>query len=138
MNESHPHSERKTRPVNAGIAHILVRDSADGVEVIHAFGDLDLSCSAELESMIVALSSEMRAPAVVVNLSACHYLDSTILTVFVRASRELSERFAVVVPPDNPVRRIFAIVGLDTVLGIDDSLEACAERMEFALPQAQR
>ena len=121
--------------ITRGKAHVLVRDGSKDFEVVHAFGDLDISCADELESMLVALSSQDHAPAVAVDLSACHYLDSTILTVFVRAARALDERFAIVIPTGNPVRRIMRIVALDQVVHIEETVEGAAQSLGATLPQ---
>ena len=121
-------------PVIRGADHVLVRDSSKDFEVVHVFGDLDLSSADELESMLVALSSQKHTPSLAVDLTACHYLDSTILTVFVRAARELDDRFALIIPTGNPVRRILHIVALDQVVHIEESLQEAAQSLGVTLP----
>lgn len=125
---------KHAQSLNRGNAHLLVRDRSKDLEVVNAFGDLDLASAQELESMLIALSTQDHAPALVADLSACHYLDSTILTVFVRTARRLGNRFGLVIPAESAVRRIFRIVGLDTVIPIDESLDLAAARLHKTMP----
>ena len=128
-------NQAKVVPLNsAAHPHVLVRDGSADLEIVQVFGDLDLACADELESLLHGLATQPHAPAIAVNLTACHYLDSTILTVFVRASRELGDRFALIVPKGSSTHRILQIVGLDKVLHIDETPEALAESFGVTLP----
>jgi anti-anti-sigma factor len=57
----------------------------------------------------------------VVDLTACNYLDSTILNVLIRAANAALNRVGVVVPADSRVRRIFNITGLEDALRLSGS-----------------
>ena len=128
-------NQTKVVPIHqAPHPHVLVRDGSDDLEIVQVFGDLDLACADELESMVQQLGSQHHGPAVAVNLTACHYLDSTILSVFVRAAREFGTRFALVVPDKSPAHRILEIVGLDMVLHVDETPEALAASLGVTLP----
>ncbi len=135
MNEAKVIPLQTLSRLNRGTTHVFVRDYSDDLEVLHVFGDLDLACAQELESMLVELSSQEHEPAVAANLTACNYLDSTILTVFVRASKELGPRFTLVVPQNSPIRRILRIVGLEKILQIVEDTDSAATAMGATLPR---
>ncbi len=135
MNEAKIIPLQTASNLHRGTTHVFVRDYSEDMEVVHVFGDMDLACADELESLLVGLASQKHEPAVVVNLTACHYLDSTILTVFVRASKALGPRFALVVPSASAVRRIFQIVGLDRVLQIMKCVDEASTSLGVALPR---
>jgi len=134
MNEPNvvPFRRPKQHAVERG--YLFVRDSSSDLEVVHAFGELDLACAKELESTIVALSAQPHEPAIIVDLTACNYLDSTILTVFVRAARLLEARFTIVVPANNPVFRVIRIVGLNQLVPIFEKIDMAASQMEVTAP----
>lgn len=87
----------------------------DDGTVISVHGEVDLASSPELETLIGA--TDPRA-LLVLDLSACTYLDSSVLSVFVRAYKARSERLSVVVPPGARIRRLFALTKLDEVLTV--------------------
>ena len=87
----------------------------DDGTVLSVHGEVDLASSPELETLIG--ETDARA-LLVLDLSACTYLDSSALSVFVRTYKARSERFAVVVPPGARIRRLFALTKLDEVLTV--------------------
>jgi anti-sigma B factor antagonist len=97
---------------------------------VHAFrlsGELDQASAPELrEPLIEAIDSG--AKRVLIDLSDCGFIDSTGLSVLVRAQQQLhaeegnSRRLAICCP-DEDVRRLLEITGLDRAMELHDSRE---------------
>lgn len=121
--------EHEREPVPA--SYQLIRETIGDVEILRALGELDLATAPELEANLRSIGSRNGVRAIVMDLTDCRYLDSTTLAVFVRVTRDFDERLSLVVPPDNRITRIFAIVELDRLLQIDASMSAAAERIGF-------
>lgn len=82
---------------------------------------MDYSSSAQLEAAIDRARSA--APqSVTVDFTECRYIDSTVLTVLIRASKTLEDALRIVIPRNSHIRRIFTITNLDRVLNIDERL----------------
>jgi anti-anti-sigma factor len=92
----------------------FIREHADFHDVIHVYGDVDLSNSSELEHAISGLRSVDRG--VVVDLSNCVYMDSTALTVLVRAKKNLGHDFRIFTQPSGNVARLLEVSGLSGFL----------------------
>jgi anti-sigma B factor antagonist len=99
----------------------IVRENGAGYDVVYVFGEVDLITSPELEHALAA-SGEGDNLVVVVDFSECRYLDSTTFTVLVRAKKALGDRLRVVVPDQLPIRRLFDITNLTTVLRVEPTL----------------
>ena len=100
---------------------VMVRESLPWAEVLSVSGELDLAVVPQFGS---ALEELLRGSLpVVLDLSGCSYLDSTILRVLVGASNSAPSRFAIVVPEGARVRRVFQVAGLDSALPIGKSRE---------------
>jgi anti-anti-sigma factor len=100
---------------------VMVRESLAWAEVLAVSGELDLAVVPQFGS---ALEELLRGSLpVVLDLSGCSYLDSTILRVLVGASNNAPKRFAIVVPEEARIRRVFQIAGLETALPIGKSRE---------------
>jgi anti-anti-sigma factor len=100
---------------------VMVRESLAWAEVLAVSGELDLAVVPQFGS---ALEELLRGSLpVVLDLSGCSYLDSTILRVLVGASNSAPKRFAIVVPEEARIRRVFQIAGLETALPIGKSRE---------------
>jgi anti-anti-sigma factor len=116
---AYPQEDRNVRdletiPVN-GKHHdvaqnaIILESRPDG-EILHVFGEVDLTSVDELRSAIDRAAAS--GPHVIVDLEPCTYIDSTILSVLMRASDTYAGRFQIVVPPTGIVRRVFTITSL--------------------------
>jgi anti-anti-sigma factor len=96
-------------------------------------GEVDVSTVAGLTA---ALDDAIResAGAFVVDLTAVDFLDSTGISVLVRARALLArdERALAVVCPPGPVRRIFEVSGIADLLALFDSREAAAAALRPA------
>jgi anti-anti-sigma factor len=95
--------------------------------VLSLTGELDISSAGRVEKEI-SRAEERRPGALILDLSALEFMDSTGLRIVVSAdarARERGGRFAVVRGPD-AVQRIFRITRLDERLEILDSAESGA------------
>jgi anti-anti-sigma factor len=91
-----------------------VERRAEGT-ILSVHGEVDVASSPQLEAMIAETDPKGR---LVVDLSGCTYLDSSVLTVFVRIYKARAERFALVIPLDARIRRLFTLTKLDEVLTV--------------------
>ena len=87
--------------------------------VVNVRGDVDLGNAKELAETLDVAS--IGSP-VVVDLSACSYLDSTGLSVFVRHERLRRRRTAIVAPPGNRTLHLLEITGLALTLNVVPTL----------------
>ncbi len=90
----------------------LEHDPVDGSHLIVAAGELDLASTSEM-SAIFAMSAAGPQLAVVLDLNAVDFIDSSALGTILRAAKEIEacgKRLHVVVP-DGPVRRLLEITG---------------------------
>jgi anti-anti-sigma factor len=101
-------------------------DRGVATAVVRVRGELDYSSSDRLGSAIEG-TQQADAQPVVVDLSECRYIDSTVLTVLIRASKTLGDTLRIVVPLDSHIRRIFAITNLDRMLNLDEKFEGSPE-----------
>jgi len=103
-----------TLPVNGKhhdvAQNAIILESRPEGEVLHVFGEVDLTSVDELRSAIDKAAAS--GPHVIVDLEPCTYIDSTILSVLMRASDTYAGRFQIVVPPSGIVRRVFTITSL--------------------------
>jgi anti-sigma B factor antagonist len=105
---------------------IRVETTSDAV-LVRAEGELDAFAAEDIGAAFV---EACEASAVVTDLTAVSFLDSTALGLIVRGVREIAERGARarVVLPRTTARRIFEITTLDRVLPVSASRgEALAE-----------
>jgi len=94
---------------------------------VHAFelrGELDQASAPELrEPLSDAIDSGARR--VLIDLSDCGFIDSTGLSVLVRAQQQLANdgdgRQLAICCPDSDVRRLLEITGLDRAMGLHDT-----------------
>ena len=96
---------------------------ARGGSLVGVNGELDMATSAELESALERTNPRER---VVVDLTACHFLDSSAIRVLVRGAvraESAGGRFSLVAP-DPRLRRVLEIAGLEAKLPIHPTVEA--------------
>jgi anti-anti-sigma factor len=79
------------------------------VTILAIAGELDLSVADEIESLV---NKTILAGRAIVDLTHCTYIDSTVLSVFVRLTARHDEHFAMVVPLGSKSRRIFEVTQL--------------------------
>ncbi len=98
----------------------------DGAATISVRGEIDMATAARLEEPLGA-AIERGVPTVVIDLSGCEFLDSSTLSLLVRAHRDLAargRRLSLVVPPTKAIRSIFVFAQLDGLLEIEPDWEA--------------
>jgi|SRR5579862_762066 len=101
---------------------IVVHDdiaSADA-HVVHVFDEIDIDNSKDLEAEIMGTDARQ---FIVIELSDCRYMDSSGITVLMRAYRHFGERLRIVVGLRSNVGRVISMLGLHGVLPLADSLE---------------
>jgi anti-anti-sigma factor len=96
-------------------------EQRDSVNIVSPRGELEMTTTGELFSVIKRAGEHDRP--VVVSMSECRYCDSTGLSVFIRAKKALGRRFAICVPADAPVRRIFEVTNMLQHLSVFERLE---------------
>jgi anti-sigma B factor antagonist len=99
--------------------------------VVRGSGELDAFAAPDLAA---AFERVRAAPAVVADLAAVSFLDSTALGAIVRAVRALDDGGVPVrvVLPRGSARRIFEITTLDRVLPVAETRDAAFAALELA------
>ena len=104
----------------------LVDENLTWAHVLAVHGELDIGVAAAFSE---AIEERLRQPfPLILDLSACPYLDSTILNVLIRSANAAPGRIGIVVPSTARVRRIFNIAGLEDALHLAESRDALQVR----------
>jgi anti-anti-sigma factor len=101
----------------------IAQDSAE-VAVVTLRGEHDLHSWSEVT---LALANASQRRSVLVDLSACTFLDSSMLTALLVTAKQLRLRggaLAIVVPPDAQVRRIFEIMNVHMLVAVHETRAA--------------
>lgn len=106
----------RSRDAKRGADYALVTESSDNAETLHAIGVLDIFMASELEFAIADVAAAQKP--VVLELSDCRYLDSTIISVLIRSHRTLGSGLQIVVKAGSNVDRLLRIARLHDVLPI--------------------
>jgi anti-anti-sigma factor len=103
----------------------IVLDRRGGNVVGRISGEVDMSNAAYVrEQLLTSMPND--ALALVLDLTACRYLDSAAIEVLFDLSRRLKRRrqeLRVVVPPDSPLRRVIQLTEVHTAAPVFESLE---------------
>ena len=96
----------------------------DGSHLIVASGELDLASTSEM-SAIFAMAAAGPQDAVVLDLMAVDFIDSSALGTILRAAQQLegAGKRLHVVAPEGPVRRLLEITGTAQRFTLHDSRE---------------
>jgi len=122
------HSSR-LRPVEALIPScVILRDGVDRSDVIRIVGEADLGFASQLKETLESVGAAGRP--MVLDLSACRYFDSTIISALLWAVKQFGQRFALVIPDDSPLLRILRICELEDALPIEQSILRAARRVQ--------
>ena len=111
-----------------------VREASPHGEVLHVFGDVDQTTTEELETAIDEAAAG--GATVIVNFARCRYLDSSGLTVLLRAHKRYGAAFVVLVKPRTVIARVVQITRLDHVLTVITELQPLDGRSEQILLDA--
>jgi anti-anti-sigma factor len=105
----------------------IASSAAGRVTVVAVSGEVDMTTAPDLLRALELVSDQ--SEGVVVDLTATTFLDSSGLNALLTGRRVLEERgiaLHVVLPEDNPVRRVFEITqlteSLSVVASLDDAL----------------
>lgn len=93
----------------------------DDVATVVVAGEIDLATADRFDDALVRACGRDGRRAVVVDLSAVRYLDSSGFRVLHRAANR--GRIAVVVPTDNPIRRAVDLAGLHALIPVLESVD---------------
>jgi anti-sigma B factor antagonist len=116
--DEHPGTPRT--PASA----IEIGTHSPSISIVTLRGEHDLHSWSEVT---LALANASQRPGVVVDLSACTFLDSTMLTVLLVAAKQLRKRdgaLTVAIARGSEVRRIFEIMNVDTLVAVHETREA--------------
>jgi anti-anti-sigma factor len=94
------------------------------VAIVTLRGEHDLH---SWSGVTVALANASQRPGVVVDLSECTFLDSTMLTALLVAAKQLRTRdgaLAVVTAHGTEVRRLFEVMNVDTLVEVHETRAA--------------
>jgi len=104
----------------------IVLDRRNGSIVARLSGDVDMSNAPYVrDQLLAAIPND--ALALVLDITACRYLDSAAIEVLFEVSRRLGRRrqeVRLVMPPDSPLRRVIELTEVHTAAPVYDSLEA--------------
>lgn len=103
----------------------IVLDRRDGHLVGRISGEVDMSNAGYVrEQLLTSMPND--ALALVLDLTACRYLDSAAIEVVFDLSRRLGRRrqqLRVVVPPGSPLRRVIELTEVHTAAPVFESVE---------------
>ncbi len=111
------------RSLRHSLGGAFVHDDTAEINVVHVVGDVDIANSKQFEEMLMKGDA---GRGLVVNLTECSYIDSTGLSVLVRAKRRLGDAFSVIAHPEGMVRRILELTQLWKVLAAATPAESVA------------
>ncbi|HTX55893.1 MAG TPA: STAS domain-containing protein [Candidatus Acidoferrales bacterium] len=113
-------------PVTMGLRSVTVSDAESWARILSVDGELDIGSAAQFAKLIEDGLRDGRP--LVIDLTACTYLDSTILNVLIRSANLAPQRIGIVVPTVARIRRIFNIAGLEEALHLAESRSALQGR----------
>jgi len=102
-------------------------DDRGPFRIVSVEHDVDLAARTEFED---ALSTVDGRP-LIVDLSACPYLDSTGLTALIRRHSSGSH-MAIVIPEGCAVERVFTLTKMDRVFNVFQTIERAANALTYA------
>lgn len=107
----------------AGDLEVTVDVLPDAAAVVRVQGDVDMATADILEDVLAGMEPTAR---LVVDLSACGFIDSSGLGVLVTASRRAREAGAAVavVAHEPATLRVLEIAALDTIVTVHPTLES--------------
>ena len=93
--------------------------------VAHVTGEIDMTNAAYLREQLLD-SMPNDALALVIDISACRYLDSAAIEVIFDLSRRLARRrqeLRLVMPPSSPLKRVIELTEIRTAAPVYESLD---------------
>ena len=99
---------------------IFVHEPCGDAAILHVFDEVDVATADQLRAAIASVET---AGPVIIDLRECRFIDSSVLSVFVRSYRTLGRRLRIVVSEGSHIRRVFAVTGLIETLGVVSTLD---------------
>ena len=111
---------------------IDLRAEPGDVIVLTLIGDHDLATKPSLVAELAALAPEA---AVVIDLTRCTFVDSTVIGAILNTRQPNRPRVSLVLPPDTSyVVRALSVLGVRDLLPVHPTVEAALEALEQGLP----
>ena len=119
-------AERRAAPVDGAVqGTVALERHAPGVAIVTLRGEHDLSTRAEINATLARVGGESD---VLVDLSECTFIDSSVIGALVAAFQAFAERgrrLELAIPPDAvTIQRVAQVAGLATFLAIHETREA--------------
>ena len=120
----------------------IEQDATEGVHIVSVRGELDLATAPELREM---LDKELAGEApILIDLTACEFIDSTGIAVIVRAwqQRQGSDGAAPqggllgLCAPDKQVQRLLEVTGVDSSISVFADCKAGIEELRSRAEQS--
>jgi anti-anti-sigma factor len=123
-----PHDTIEVEPHSAEVAIVTLR------------GEHDLNSAAGIAE---ALKTANASRSVLVDLSQCDFMDSSVISALFRASGDLHERggeLALVIPADRhgAIRSLFELMGLARLMPTFETRQAALGHLETSQPQSDQ
>lgn len=99
---------------------VAIRETLPNAEVLHVFGDADIATAPELEQSINEVDASL---PLIVDLSECRFIDTTAISVLIRAFKRLGASFRIVVAANSHVERVLNITHLPAIMSVTASVE---------------
>ena len=109
---------------------ITIAHHAPGLTIVALLGEHDIATEPRLSR---ALNEAAERSDVLVDLSECRFIDSSVIRVLASAARAAAargERLELAIPTQAPIRRISELARLDELLTIHDTREAALASLE--------
>jgi anti-sigma B factor antagonist len=111
---------------------IDLRVEPGDVIVLTLIGDHDLATKPSLVAELAALAPEA---AVVIDLTRCTFVDSTVIGAILNTRQPDRPRVSLVLPPDTSyVVRALSVLGVRDLLPVHPTVEAALEALKHGLP----
>lgn len=111
---------------------IDLRAEPGDVIVLSLIGDHDLATKPSLVAELAALPPEA---AVVIDLTRCTFVDSTVIGAILNTRQPNRPRVSLVLPPDTSyVVRALSVLGVRDLLPVHPTVEAALEALGQGLP----
>jgi anti-anti-sigma factor len=120
-------NEKTSGPKEPPTAAFIREDTSKG-DILHVLGEVDLANADEFETAVLEISKG--TGEVVVDLTACTYMDSSGLRVLASVHKAVENRLRVVIPKDGSVHRIFEITGLAEQFNACENVDAALRKQE--------
>jgi anti-anti-sigma factor len=123
-----------TAPVQPSRPAIEVEALSDEVRVVHLRGEHDLSTKIELA---VALAAASERPRVLVDLSDCTFIDSTVIALLLAAHRQQvmrNHRLELILPKGaNTVERILTLTRVELIITVHETRGAALADLQVEI-----